>query len=493
MKAEQIYDAITDVNDNLVDAAGNYCKESGLCRPKSRNRNTRKRNIRFAVTALVTAAAILVGVIVWPDSSSTRILKASAIVEATYPEMVQYPKDLSEDDPSFWTAYEEWSDALWERKDHITEKNYNNKLKDYASNTLRTFLSDTNGENRTVSPLNIYMALGMLAEITDGNSREQLLGALGCTTIEELRSTANSVWNANYRNDGIMTNILASSLWLNNNIRFNSDTLNTLADTYYASSYSGEMGSPELDAALQNWLNEQTGGLLEAQISDISLDPLTVIALATTVQFHAKWETSFSSQNTTPQTFHTPNGDISCDFMHSSPDTGYYWGEKFAAVALNFDSGSQMKIILPDEGYSPEDLLAEEEVLNFMTSNVYDWANEKYVRVNMAIPKFDISSQLELSDGLKALGVTDVFDASVADYSPLTKSHSEALALSEALHGVRVTIDEEGCTAAAYTVMVNEGAFPPEDEVDFVADRPFLFVITDHDNLPLFAGVVNQP
>ena len=43
------------------------------------------------------------------------------------------------------------------------------------------------------------------------------------------------------------------------------------------------------------------------------------------------------------------------------------------------------------------------------------------------------------------------------------------------------------------TVMLYEGAFPPEDEVDFVADRPFLFVITDNDNLPLFAGVVNQP
>lgn len=483
MNSETIYDAITNINDELVDAAGNS--------HEIRKQKLRKRNFRLASIALATAAAILVVVIFGPDSSSP-ILKAQAIALAEYPEMVQYPKDLSEDDPSFWSAYEEWFNGLMEQKSHVTVK-YNSKLKTYAINSLHTFLSDTDGKNRTISPMNIYMALGMLAEITDGTSRKQLLNALGCASIEELRSTANSVWNANYRNDGIMTNILASSLWLNNDVRFNSDTLDTLANTYYASSYQGEMGSAELNSALQNWLNKQTGGLLESQISDISLDPLTVIALATTVQFHAKWETSFLTQNTTPQTFHAPNDDITCDFMHSSADGVYCWGNKFAAVALGFDSGGQMKIILPDEGYTPQDLLADEEALDFMTNNMYDWKNQKYTQINMSIPKFDIISQIELSDGLKALGITDVFDASVSDYSPLTKDRSEALALSEALHGTRVTIDEEGCTAAAYTVMLYEGAFPPEDEVDFVADRPFLFVITDNDNLPLFAGVVNQP
>ena len=34
---------------------------------------------------------------------------------------------------------------------------------------------------------------------------------------------------------------------------------------------------------------------------------------------------------------------------------------------------------------------------------------------------------------------------------------------------------------------------PTEDEIDFVLDRPFLFVITGAQGLPLFVGVVNQP
>lgn len=44
------------------------------------------------------------------------------------------------------------------------------------------------------------------------------------------------------------------------------------------------------------------------------------------------------------------------------------------------------------------------------------------------------------------------------------------------------------------TVMMMAGAAaPPEEEMDFVLDRPFLFAITGYDGLPLFVGVVNQP
>ena len=161
---------------------------------------------------------------------------------------------------------------------------------------------------------------------------------------------------------------------------------------------------------------------------------------------------------------------------------------------MNFDSGGYMKIILPDEDCTPDDLLADEEALAFMTSKPSEWENQKFLKVNMAIPKFDTTSQLELTDGLKALGITDVFHPELSDYSPLTKKRTIPIALSEVLHGTRVTIDEEGCTAVAYTFpLAATEAPPPEDEVDFVADRPFLFVISYEDDLPLFAGVVNQP
>lgn len=52
---------------------------------------------------------------------------------------------------------------------------------------------------------------------------------------------------------------------------------------------------------------------------------------------------------------------------------------------------------------------------------------------------------------------------------------------------------EEGCIASAYTVMLDDGATAPPEEVDFVLDRPFLFAIVSKSGQLLFAGMVNYP
>lgn len=151
-----------------------------------------------------------------------------------------------------------------------------------------------------------------------------------------------------------------------------------------------------------------------------------------------------------------------------------------------------MWFLLPDDGVAMDDLLADEQTMEFLNSNG-NRENSKHLIVNMSVPKFDVVSDLDLRDGLNALGITGVFDATVADFSPMTSKVAEIF-LSKADHAARVAIDEEGVTAAAYTVMMMAGAAaPPEEEMDFVLDRPFLFAITGADGLPLFVGVVNRP
>lgn len=178
--------------------------------------------------------------------------------------------------------------------------------------------------------------------------------------------------------------------------------------------------------------------------------------------------------------------------MHKGGSNTYYWADQFGAVALSLEGSGKMWFLLPDEGVAMDDLLADEQTMEFLNSNG-NWENSKHLIVNMSVPKFDVVSDLDLRDGLNALGITGVFDATVADFSPMTSKVAEIF-LSKADHAARVAIDEEGVTAAAYTVMMMAGAAaPPEEEMDFVLDRPFLFAITGADGLPLFVGVVNRP
>lgn len=82
-----------------------------------------------------------------------------------------------------------------------------------------------------------------------------------------------------------------------------------------------------------------------------------------------------------------------------------------------------------------------------------EWENSKFLIVNLSVPKFDVSSDLNLNKSLQALGVTDVFDSDAADFSPVIEN-ADGVFLSRAEHAARVAIDEEGVTAAAYTVMM---------------------------------------
>lgn len=429
-----------------------------------------------------------------PNSANSQ--KEFAVAEVKYPQMASYPDESQYfnskgefDDEKFDKVYGAWRADISKQRNQ--QEGYADNMEDFYYALTKQLLGNES-ENRVCSPLNIYLALSMLAEVTDGNSREQLLELIGVSDIEELHEKVSALWNANYRDDGAVKSILANSLWLNEDIEFNQEIIDILANNYYASSYQGEMGSDEFNIALQNWLNEQTGGLLENEASKLELDSQTILALASTIYFRSKWSSEFSKNATTTDVFHAPAGDIESSFMHKSGSYQYYWADNFSAISLGLESDGHMWLILPDEGVSFKDLFEDDEIIELCQSGG-QWTNSKHLIVNLSVPRFDIVSDIDLIDQLKALGITDVFDPGKADFSSLTVNDIEAF-VGQAKHAARVTIDEEGCVATAYTVMaVNGAGMPPEETVDFVLDRPFMFVITGQNSSILFAGTVVEP
>lgn len=411
-------------------------------------------------------------------------------VAPQYPEIPQRPRmeDYPEYSEEFYEAESKW---YRDRHEYITSSPENaRELVPFLKYAMKQFLSGS--DNQVCAPLNIYFALAMLAETTDGNSRQQILNALEHSSIQDLRDQSMQLWRAHYYNDGETTSLMANSLWLDQAYSFEEEGLSNLGNYYYASVFQGDLGSETMNKQLSQWLDSQTGSLLSDYTKEIALDPATVFALASTAYFRADWNESFNEAATKQQVFHAEDQDITTDFMHQSfMVKDYYWSDNFSAISMELSGNHKMWLILPDEGNSPRALLEQGDYYDLISGSD-NWAQSKSLTVNLSMPKFDVSSDQDLIPGLKAMGITDVFRQTDANFGSIT---DEPIYVGSTKHAARVAVDEEGVIAAAYTMMAMCGSAAPveRDEIDFILDRPFLFTITGADDLPLFAGVVSAP
>lgn len=418
-----------------------------------------------------------------------------ALSEPVYPEFPQQPV-LPEEGPegaweAYMDAYHKYTDALAALRGddpHVTEAEHA-ALNAFAAKSVPQVLAGQEGKNAVYSPLSLWSALAMLAQCANGNSRQQVLNAMGADSVEALQEQSEHLWRTLYTDDGQSALILANSIWLNSNLQGNyvQETLDLLAQNYYAGTYSVPMGTDTADQVVTNWVDRQTNGLIGSDAPVVETQPDVLALLVSSLYYKAAWQDEFHADQTEEDVFTDAAGNkVRVDFMHKTEDANFIRREGYQAARLATHLG-EMVFVLPDEGVAPEALLQEEDFLARLEfyGDAASWGE-----VQWSVPKFDVNSDLDLMDALKRLGITDLPDYNRADLSALTDLDAF---LSEAKQLARVKVDEEGVEAAAVTILTECTALPPQPTEVCVMDldRPFLFLIRTQD-VPLFIGIVNQ-
>lgn len=435
------------------------------------------------------AAAVLAVVLLVNLFSGPMAVQAKAVSLASESRVQALPDiDDYESREAWRDDYDAWCAERVQREATTAEALAT--LSGFFAESSAQYMAAAPEENRVWSPVNAFIALAALAETTGGNSRQQILSLLGTADLDTLRGQVGALWESAYKDDGHEISVLANSLWLDEGLSYEQQVMDDLAYYHFASVYQCDLGSSKSGKALQAWLNNNTGNLLKQYTGKAGFPEEAVITLASTVYLQAKWSKPFSASQNTQDTFHAPGGDTTCTFMNKKEmQADYYWGESFGAVGLGLKNGCTMWFFLPDEGKTVADVLNEGEYLNVVTRQSEDY---KYMKVNLSVPKFDIASGGDLKEMFQALGVTDIFSLETADFTAITAD--TPVVVTGVNQAARVIIDEEGVKAASYLEFPGAGAAaPPEDIIDFILDRPFLFVIAAGGGIPLFVGTVNQP
>lgn len=342
------------------------------------------------------------------------------------------------------------------------------------------------GENILLSPLSVLSALGMTANGAGGETLAQMEAVLGLPA-EELNETL-AAWTAGLPAGKDCRVDLANSLWLRDGFTAGRDFLQTVADWYGAEVFPAAFdGGTVRD--INGWVEETTHGMIPEIIQEIPDE--TVLYLINALALEAEWETVYrEDQVREDRIFTAEDGrEAPVTLMYSSERL--YLEDEHAQGFLKPYQGGRWAFaaLLPEEGMGLADYAASLTGQRLHKLLADAEAGEVYA----AIPKFRCEYGAELSDSLKALGMTDAFDRETADFAAMGSSPDGPLYIGKVLHKTFISVDEKGTRAGAATAVAMDAgcAMDPEPVPVVHLDRPFLYLLVDLEtNLPAFIGAV---
>ena len=358
---------------------------------------------------------------------------------------------------------------------------------DFAVRLFQTSMEE--GKNTLISPLSVLYALAMTANGADGETLIQMEQVLGMD-VENLNSYMLAYHDLLPETKDYKMS-LANSIWFKDDPNFavEQSFLQTNADYYGAGVYKAAFDEGTRND-INNWVKEHTDGMIPEILDEIPDE--AIMYLVNALAFDAKWadeyeehqirEGCFTKEDCTRQ-------DV--DMMHSEEYTyledhlatgfiKYYKDRRYAFVAM-----------LPNEGVSVSRYVDSltgvhlRELLN----------NPQDVTVFASIPKFETEYDIEMSEVLQKMGMTDAFDWRVADFSRLGTYNVDGMNIfiNRVLHKTFISVSEQGTKAGAATVVeIAPGSAAPEMEFkEVILDRPFVYILIDCEtNLPFFIGTM---
>ena len=338
--------------------------------------------------------------------------------------------------------------------------------------TLIKFIDDKKGqENYMISPMSFKYALGLAVLGSDGETKEELLKAMGYTSFDDLAAldkrmkatldNFNMVNESNkrhaYGDEKIdeITFEIANSVW---------DLYGLIKEDYkkeVKEKLNAEAKSVEFKNAvseINTWVEEKTRGLIPNALNNLNPDIKGV--LVNTLYLKSNWLEQFDLSSK-PLKFTDIDGNkVDKESMYRQDKYKYYKDKDVELVIVPLSGGIEVVYVVGDK------------------SNIEEKINKaEYKEVLLEVPMMEFETSLEkgeLVDYLSVMGVEKAFRGD-ANFDKM----SEDFFISDILQKTKIKTDEEGLEAAAVTIitMKNTAFIEPPKPINFTIDEPFSFYI----------------
>ncbi len=213
--------------------------------------------------------------------------------------------------------------------------------------------------------------------------------------------------------------------------------------------------------------------------------------MANALSFQADWADKFDPAYTKSDTFTTVTGEKKkVEKMSNRYEGCYAEGDNYQLVTLSFHAGYVMNVILPNEGVSPEEALAEIDLdsIHYKRGRTEMGPDTIYCP-SLSLPKFNLDDKIELNESLKKIGLEKTFSKNFNNIA-------EGAHVSKIKQLTHLEIDEDGAKGAAITTISMEGSAMQQEYKNVKVDvnRPFIVTINKpQSHEVLFIGLINNP
>lgn len=367
----------------------------------------------------------------------------------------------------------------------------------FGVDLLKKCYAERNTDNVLLSPLSISSALSMTANGADGETRAEMEKVLGDDlTIDDINEYM-AYYISDLPDEEKEKVYLADSVWFRDApaLKVQEEFLETNKKFYNAEIYKSPFDSSTVKD-VNSWVNKNTKGMIPSLISEKNIKQNSMMMLINTLYFESEWRSPYYS--TYKGEFTDLEGNKhTIDKMNSMEYQYFDLGNADAFKKPYINEDYSFVGILPHEDV-PFDSFVEGLDGKTLVDGLKEYEDPDTLDLYVMIPKFKYNYEKSLREILPMLGMKKAFDPALADFSRMNDMSVEGAAplyIDDVLHKTKIEVTEKGTKASAATaVVMGAGASAPVEKkkVYIYLDRPFVYMIVDKNNVPLFIGAVTR-
>lgn len=346
--------------------------------------------------------------------------------------------------------------------------------------------SQKHQDNLNISPYSLSFALSIVAAGAEGETLSQFEEVL-------MNSMSREEWNNNmysYLCNNKKYLSQADSLWIaKNESNVKEAFLRNTLGNFGACVHYVNFGSEEAVREVNNWVKEKTQGKIQSVVD--KFDANTAMYVADTVYMDIPWATTHRASEVKEEIFTCADGkENTVKMMYSTLSANkqaYISDEKAEGFIKDCNGDYKFIALMPNKGVDIKDYISSldgNRLRNILSSG------EK-VNLKTGMPNFTIESSINFRETLIEMGIKAAYDAYTADFTGILDDN--ILYMGETSQKTNINVDISGIHAVSATgqEIIYKIPIPTEKRV-IVLNRPFVYIIADQYNIPVFIGAVTM-